>query len=456
MSNKKVWWICNQGHSWEAVIAKRVRGEKCPICQGKHVLAGFNDLATTHPFLVQEWDYERNKGITPADVSKGSMAKIWWKCHRNHSWQAAVYSRASGVGCPHCSKEIQTSFPEKAIYFYVKKLFADTIASYQNKDLGNFEIDVYIPSLHIGIEYDGERWHQHSENDLRKNVICSQNSIRLFRIREPACPILADGLSFNIIMENKKNGLEKALSTVLREISIIAGIDFSTDIDLSRDSIYILELVTHAEKENNLFDVSSHLLDEWDNEKNGQLLPTQITTGSDKKVWWRCRKGHSYISSVSSRIRGRGCPVCAGKIVLKGYNDFSSKCPELALEWDYQKNKLLPDAVPFGSDRKFWWKCAHGHSYETSINNRRAGQACPYCSGKKVLSKFNDITTTHPEIAKQWDYEANELSPDTLSAGSHKRVWWKCDICGYKWQSYVYNRCLNKAGCPRCSGRVKE
>ena len=169
MSNKKVWWICNKGHSWEAAISKRVNGQKCPICQGKQILIGFNDLATTHPILAREWDYEKNTKISPFDVSKGSTVKVWWKCRFNHSWQAAVYSRVSGFGCPQCSRELQSSFPEKAIFFYVKEMCPDAIANYRSDKLSSFELDIYVPSLQIGIEYDGERWHQSLEKDIFKN-----------------------------------------------------------------------------------------------------------------------------------------------------------------------------------------------------------------------------------------------------------------------------------------------
>ena len=455
MSNKKVWWICNKGHSWEAAISKRVNGQKCPICQGKQLLIGFNDLATTHPILAREWDYEKNTKISPFDVSKGSTAKVWWKCRFSHSWQAAVYSRVSGIGCPQCSRELQSSFPEKAIFFYVKKMCSDAVANYRSDKLSSFELDIYVPSLQIGIEYDGERWHQSLEKDIFKNNLCAERGILLFRIREPACPVLLDSHSICIIRESKKSGLDKTITKLLCEISKTANIECAINVDIEKDSTSILELLSPLEKENNILSQNHIFIDEWDYQKNGTLLPTMVTAGSDKKVWWTCRQGHSYQASISSRTRARSCPICAGKRVLKGYNDFESKYPELAKDWDYIRNSVSPDMVAYGSDKKFWWICDKGHSYECSINNRRAGQQCPYCSGKRVLSGFNDISTTHPEIAEQWCFNLNGFDPTEVTAGSHKKVWWQCNICGHKWMSYVYNRCLNNAGCPKCSGRVK-
>lgn len=188
-SNKKVWWKCEHGHSWEAAIAHRTRGRKCPVCQSKKILSGYNDLATTHPQLIQEWDYEKNVNVTPNELGKGSEKKVWWRCNRGHSWSAAVYSRASGVGCPHCAKELQSSFPEKAVYFYIKRVFPDAIANYHPNLINALELDVFIPTLQIGIEYDGERWHQKIEKDLHKNKLCAEAGISLIRIREPASAI---------------------------------------------------------------------------------------------------------------------------------------------------------------------------------------------------------------------------------------------------------------------------
>ena len=31
-SNKKVWWKCNNGHQWQAIIKHRNNGSGCPVC----------------------------------------------------------------------------------------------------------------------------------------------------------------------------------------------------------------------------------------------------------------------------------------------------------------------------------------------------------------------------------------------------------------------------------------
>ena len=55
--------------------------------------------------LQEEWDPEKNGEITPADIARGSGRKAWWKCSVcGYEWQARVYSRYAGCGCPVCAK----------------------------------------------------------------------------------------------------------------------------------------------------------------------------------------------------------------------------------------------------------------------------------------------------------------------------------------------------------------
>lgn len=72
--------------------------------------------------LLREWDFERNKDVTPSQVTIGSHRKVWWKCAGGHSWQTAVRERVKGKRCPFCMNrrlltgfnDLQTRFPEIA------------------------------------------------------------------------------------------------------------------------------------------------------------------------------------------------------------------------------------------------------------------------------------------------------------------------------------------------------
>ena len=104
-SSQKVWWQCTQGHEWQATIKDRNSGCGCPYCAGKKVSKGFNDLQTVNPTISKQWHYEKNNGLTPADVTPNSHIKVWWKCSQGHEWQAMIAHRNRGSGCPVCRKD---------------------------------------------------------------------------------------------------------------------------------------------------------------------------------------------------------------------------------------------------------------------------------------------------------------------------------------------------------------
>ena len=109
---------------------------------------------------------------------------------------------------------------------------------------------------------------------------------------------------------------------------------------------------------------NAQLIAEWDWEKNKTLNPTNLTVGSNMKVWWIGSCGHHWEAQIKSRNHGRGCPICAGKIVCPGVNDLKTTRPDIAAEWNYQKNDpLTPSEISQGSHTKVWWKCQHGHSW---------------------------------------------------------------------------------------------
>lgn len=192
---------------------------------------------------------------------------------------------------------------------------------------------------------------------------------------------------------------------------------------------------------------------EWDEEKNGAPAST-VSAGSTVNAWWRCPEGHSYQSVVYSRNAGTGCPYCAGKKVLRGYNDLATTDPELAAEW--VDERMNPTEINRGSHKVVRWKCALGHEYESPVFARVAGNGCPYCTGRKVLAGFNDLATTHPKVAAQWNYDLNnELMPEMVTKGSNRKVWWKCSE-GHTWQAAIFSRTRKKASdCPVCAGKTK-
>lgn len=194
---------------------------------------------------------------------------------------------------------------------------------------------------------------------------------------------------------------------------------------------------------------------QWDQEKNGGLTPDKVTPGSHRKVWWRCGQNHQWEASVKSRVSGNGCPVCANRKLSPGVNDFATRYPLIAAQWDREVNgSLLPSQVLPGTHRKVWWVCDRGHRWKAAVSSRTTGNTgCPVCEGKQVLPGVNDLAALHPELAAQWHPTKNlPLTPETTAGNSNRSVWWVCDL-GHVWQAPVGRRVQSQAGCPVCAGK---
>lgn len=216
----------------------------------------------------------------------------------------------------------------------------------------------------------------------------------------------------------------------------------------------------HIERNKVLSQYSPALVKEWDSEKNAPLTPERVLAGTHRKIWWRCKKGHSWQTAVISRIRNRTeCPVCAGRKVFSGENDLATVFPQLAAQWDAEKNgSLTPEAVSPNSNRRVWWRCEKGHAYCAVIAYRaQSSSGCPYCTNRKVLPGFNDLATLEPAVAKEWHPTLNgALTPEMVTVGSRRKVWWQC-TCGHVWKAAIYPRTgKQRSGCPICAGRIKH
>ena len=192
---------------------------------------------------------------------------------------------------------------------------------------------------------------------------------------------------------------------------------------------------------------------EW-SEKNYPLKPTEVTSGSNKKVWWKCSQGHEWMASIKNRVHGAGCPYCGYRKLLTGFNDLETTRPDIAKEWDYEKNApLTPDKVFTFANKKVWWKCANGHSWNTLISTRSNGSQCPYCSEIELLPGYNDLKSKYPALALEWSDKNLPLLPSAVNEKSTKNVWWKCRKCGYEWQGVIKAR-VNGQQCPVCLNKV--
>ena len=484
--NKYAYWICSKcGYHFKAKINNRANGRNCPCCSNKVIVKGVNDLATTHPEIAKEWYQPENGDLTPSDVTYGSGKKVKWICPKGHVYSATILHRTNGgTNCPICNSGRQTSFAEQAVYFYVKKVFPNAINHYKDIFSNGMELDIYIPEIKLGIEYDGVYWHKKAntyEREKRKHDVCKDNGIKLLRIREgkiennkyPAA-------DYNIYMpENEEgtNALNHVIQLVLAKIDPHSNFwtrrnpyQFWSDVDVNidRDKFEILAYL-NTPVENSVFEVAPELITEWDYERNGELKPEMIKAGSSVSVHWICSKcGHRWTAQIGHRaINHTGCPKCAGFVFENGVNDLATKNPELLKEWDYDLNSaegLDPTEIQYNSSREAHWICSKcGHKWVVGIRFRSVdGRGCIKCGyenakkhkNEKILEAKGCIT--NPLLLKEWDYEKNSaigLDPKQLSPGSNKSAYWICSTCGYKWMAPISRR-SNGSGCRKCADKA--
>ena len=254
-----------------------------------------------------------------------SNIAVWWKCNKGHEWRANISNRNNGRGCPVCNSERNTSFPEYALVYYLEKHGLEVVHSYREK---GYELDIYIPSPKIAIEYDGYFWHKSKvKKDLNKNLKCQKDGIKLYRIREGLPPL--NDSSIDYVIQRDQKDLPKILEEILSNI-----IGTNVDVDIKRDSIAIENLREYTEKESSILFSNPTIANEWNYKKNVNLKPENFFANSGKKVWWKCSKGHEWQATISSRNSGIGCPYCSGKLAIMGETDLLTINPTLANDWN--------------------------------------------------------------------------------------------------------------------------
>ena len=450
------WWSCKRGHSWRARINKRTkRRQKCPYCCNNKVWQGYNDVPTTHPHLLTEWDYEGNAPLLPEHFTAGADAAVWWKCMCGYRWKARLYTRKKH-GCPCCAgnilikgvNDLATMNPAVAAQWDHEK---------------NGEID---PGS-VAANDNGKAWWICGLGHSWEAVISSRNGGRDC----PYCGNRAVLPGFNDLATRNTSLAAEWFQKRNKGLTPWHVSEFSSrkvwwccehghiwKARVSNRSIgtgcpYCASRIVNVGV-NDLQTLRSELTEQWDKLKNAELMPYMVTLGSHRIAWWVCEFGHSYRSPVVARANGRGCPYCAHKLPIVGETDFATVHPELVGEWDAVKNNgKLPQHYTYGSKKKVWWKCEKGHSWKTSICNRHRGGRCPYCYGFLAIPYETDAATITPHLAREWADEKNGgVDIRNVLRFSNKKYWWRCSNCGRYWQSTVGARTQGSM-CPHCYGK---
>ena len=254
---------------------------------------------------------------------------------------------------------------------------------------GKIEVDVYLPKYRVGIEYDGAYYHSTKDSEkkeLLKEKALEDKGIKLIRVKE----------------------CKQAPAT------------------RKKNCVYVV-LDGHNVSYSFLIPMMEQLRD--------KLIEV---VGEDFNFDVNIQRDYSTIYSQYVKARKE--------------SSLSARYPEIAVEWHPIKNgDIKPSMVYAHSAKSMWWICPKGHTYNMPIDKRTMrGFGCPYCSGHRVLSGFNDLATKRPDLSEEWAYEMNgDITPNKVAPYSSKKVWWNCPECGGVYQATVANRSYG-GGCPNC------
>lgn len=351
--------------------------------------------------LLHQWHPTKNGALTPHDVSYGSQKKVWWRCEKGHEWQAAIYTRTNGSGCPYCAgkracpgeNDLASQRPDIAAQWHPTKNGSVTPADVlvgsnhrawwkcekghewqaavrsrtsgagcpvcTNRKLCIGENDLATTHPNIAAQ-----WHQTKNSSLTPQDLVAGSWKKVWWKCEK-------GHEWQAAVSSRTRG--NAGCPVCAGREVVAG-------------------------DNDLATYFPLVAAQWHPTQNGTLRPEQVSPFSNRKVWWKCALGHSYAALISARtIEGAGCPYCAGRKVLAGFNDLATVAPEIAAQWHPTLNGMYtPQMVTAGSHKKVWWQCPEGHVWKAVIYSRTRTKkcGCPVCAGRikpKHVEKYSTM-----------------------------------------------------------------
>ena len=332
------------------------------------------------------------------------------------------------------------------MFYYVKKAFPDAINDDRQTLGGGKELDVFVPSLAMAVEYDGYAWHRDNklEREREKYALCKAKGIKLIRIKENQDHWKEDlGLADYIVRcpgyQKNYRLLSLAIKTVLE---ILGDVDFAELFSVNRylDRFSGQKPFEINPENNGLFptlpDPTIFMPKSFELPTFGPKIKTDVDVDRDKMAILE-----NYYSELE-------------------HHSLADVYPEIAKEWHPTKNgKLSPKMFPPVSGKKVWWLCPNGHTYRAMISERtKRNDGCPYCYGRYAITGENDLATVHPELLAEWDWEANSrigLDPKKLKPMSDAVAHWVCSKCGRKWTAPIKNRSRGH-GCWVCANPLRN
>ena len=403
--------------------------------------------------LMSEWNWEKNNalGLDPQKLTCGTSKKAWWRCSKGHEWEATINNRSKGRNCPYCSnKKVLTGYND------LKSQYPELMEEW------NYEKNTVDPEQ-VSYGSDCKVWWKCSMGHEWEAKIYFRTT------GHRGCPICARETQTSFPEQTLFYYLKKLYNKVFNRY-IINGCEID---------VYIEDINTGIEYDGYFFHSSKKAL-ELEKHKNEQIDESgvklyRIKENENKEniyfegnTFYLPRKHNDFLlkSVLDMLIQVLGLntdddfvnitrdrsEIQNNYILSSKEKSISTLYPELANEWNYEKNgSLKPEMFTATSHKKVWWKCSFGHEWEAMISNRTdKGRACPYCVNQKI-HRDNSVAVTHPQILEFWDFEKNEVSPYNISYGADKVINFKCNK-NHEFSALLY-AFVATLKCPICQNR---
>ena len=413
-------------------------------------------LSTTHPELVKFWDYRKNNDLTPETVVAGSGKKAYWFCPKGHSIFIEVRRKVRGEVCGVCAyRVLQTGINDLAtVYPGIAAQWHPT----KNRELLPNQV---LAGARKRVWWQCDKGHEweaflDSRNPKTSGCAACKNKIVVEGENDLVSrfPLIAQEWDFQ---KNTKS--PKEVSSGSQSLVFWTGPQGHS----YKTTVYKRTVLGQGCKycsgqailsgHNDLTTLYPQIAALFHPSKNLPATANTLAPHSNKRYVWVCPKGHDFTSTPGQLVVGYGCGVCSGIQVLSGFNDLCTRAPDLAREWNYERNGALdPRSISGGSALKVWWVCPQDHNYQMRIDNRVfLGRQCAVCGNRQIEIGVNDLASQRPLLASQWDTDKNEqLKPTQVSTESTKKVWWICEE-GHSFKSQINFRANRGVGCPKCA-----
>ena len=392
-SGRKLTFVCPDcGQEFEAAIYHVVNAVDngatgCPVCAGRKVVPGINDLVSQCPKAAAMWS-SKNK-LSASKITAKSRKKAFFKCRNcGQEFEAIIANITKAVdngvtGCPVCAgkkvvpgiNDLVSQCPKAAaMWSSKKKLLVSEVTARSGKK-------AFFKCYDCGQEFEA--------------IIA--NIARAIDNGTTGCPVCT----------GKK---------------IVPGV-------------------------NDLASQCPEAAAMWSS-KN-KLSASEVAVKSNKKAFFKCSNcGQEFEASIARVANAvddgnTGCPVCVGKKIIPNVNDLASQCPEAAAMWS-SKNKLSASEVAVKSNQKAFFKCRNcGQEFEAAICNitkavDNGTTGCSVCAGFKVVPGINDLASQCPKAAVMWSSK-NELSASEVTVTSSQKAIFKCRDCGREFEAIIRN-----------------